>query len=90
MHVDTMLRKEKDGTLYKTADQGSDGLALVPFQEETSKGVPAKFKKRKWEVPSKDEIPVCDRIDGRGEQYTQPAPGTLTSETSIGFNNSGV
>ena len=92
MSVDTMLRKEKDGTLYKTAVVGADGGtggSSVPFPDEGIRGTRLRPPRKKGEAPTRwDNAELVDRIDGRGQVYTQVSPSTEV--TNIGFNNSGA
>lgn len=96
MRVDTMLQKEKDGTLYKAAGAmgttgSSDGApAVVPYEDSKFMGVPAKTKKRRWEVPSVDDPPNRpDRVEGRDAAVTQVGPGVSMGTTGIAHTNSG-
>ncbi len=51
LSVDTLLKKEKDGTLYKhTGDQSKIAGAVPPPGPN-----PAKGNKKKWELVSKEE-----------------------------------
>jgi hypothetical protein len=96
MSVETMLRKEKDGTLYKAAGAmistgSSDGApSVVPYEDQAQIEQPAKLQKRKWEVPTIDDSPQhVDRVDGRGELLTQVGPGSSMGATGIAYTNSG-
>lgn len=52
MRVDTLLRKEKDGTLYKTAY-----LPSLSFTEKPMDLPEARRPKKKGDVPSKEDPP---------------------------------
>jgi len=96
MRVDTMLQKEKDGTLYKKAGAmgttgSSDGApSVVPYEDASQQGFPARSPVGKWEVASPDDgAQKVDRVDGRGEQVTQVGPGSSMSANGIAYTNSG-
>ena len=56
MRVDTMLRKEKDGTLYKNAQ---------PFSTGPADPAEARRPKKKGDVPSREDLNVVQRGDLR-------------------------
>ena len=96
MRVDTMLRKEKDGTLYKqagamTSTGSSDGApGVMPFEDPTSPSGRARLKKKRGEVASMDDAPnKPDRLDGRDAAVTQTGPGVSMGSTGLAYSNSG-
>ena len=92
MRVETMLRKDKEGSLFKGAgsyalEAGGPQGTSTPFPDEGLKGTPIALlrgKPRKGDVPSvKDEMGSVDRIDGRGSAYTQVSPSTQVDGVEI-------
>jgi hypothetical protein len=80
LRVDTLLRKEKDGTLYKTSQSY---MPAQPFSAGLPDAAEAKRPKKKGEVPSREDLNVVQRGDQRE---------AATTVTGIGqtFNNIGA
>ena len=84
MRVDTMLRKEKEGTLYKFTKAGTAGSeqSRLEYQEVDPKatGTPAHPKKKKGDVPSREDI--TGKVTAEERQQARHA----NIHSSEGFN----
>lgn len=76
--VDTLLKKEKDGTLYKKAEDWAG--APVDVGVGVVDPASARRPRRKGDVPTEDDTNKVDRVDGRGEATTTTGQGST-------FNN---
>lgn len=67
MRVDTMLKKDKEGTLYKAADAGSEQARLEYQEMEPGKltGRMAVPQNKKGDVPSREDIVSKPRAENR-------------------------
>lgn len=69
--VDKLLKKEKEGTLYKPSGNEQKIAGVVPFLEGQLTGGEAPRPKKKGEVPSREDIDAGPkREDGRGNATT--------------------
>jgi len=89
MRVSTLLRKEKEGTLYKAAMShaleagGPHGTATPTFAEKL-RGSPLRSTYRKGDVPSlHDSNWSEERTDGRASAVTQVSPSTQTKDVFL-------
>ena len=80
MRVDTMLKKEKDGTLYK--EQKTAGLAPAATNDNLGGGGgevgrPASAKRKDYDVPSDDAVQSYQKTESsqtnRGTTALSPA-----------------
>lgn len=76
MAVTTLLRKEKEGTLYKRASSGGLTTEFVAGPADPSE---ARRPKRKGELPSKEDCELVNRADGRDYAATVQGPGNTLS-----------
>lgn len=81
MRVETFLRKEKDGTLYKE----SESSPLVPFASGPYEAGEAKRPRKRGEVPSKEDLDAVQRGDLRENATT--VTGLGQTFTNIGNTN---
>lgn len=82
MRVDTLLKKEKEGTLYKKAQFYAPSQ---PFSVGPADPAEARKPKKKGDVPSKDDTDVVQRSDQRESAATTHGLGQ--SSTNIGAVN---
>ena len=91
MRVSTMLRKEKDGTLYKRSSSEGSSQAEVDYREGDDNGA-AKLRRRQGDVPSRDKTSarrkkgdVPSREGGPSgtpkSENRQDAQGTILADT---------
>lgn len=76
MSVMTLLKKEKEGTLYKHSQQ------IIPYLDGPRDPGAAKRHKKKGDVPSRDDPNVERREDGRDFAATIPGVGLLQPAAS--------
>lgn len=83
MSVDTMLKKEKDGTLNVKLGQSLLKLAQffgpsIPFTDSSDRGAAPTGRRRMDSIPSREEVEsqTPKREDGRSFTTTDVAPGT--------------
>lgn len=76
MRVETMLKKEKDGTLRSKYAQFYG--PIIPFSDVTDKGAAPRGKKNPDNIPSAEDMGALapKREDGRANLVTEMAPGT--------------
>ena len=67
MKVTTLLRKEKEGTLYKHA-QYSEQSSLFYTEDDPKTGKATATKKRKGEVPSREDVEQYPKSHARQDQ----------------------
>ena len=72
MRVSTLLRKEKDGSLFK---QGEFSL----FQEDASRILRNKPSKRLGDVPSRDDVEPVRREDSRDNAAVIQGVGNIVT-----------
>jgi predicted double-glycine peptidase len=89
MSVDTMLKKEKDGTLGVKFAEAVEKISqfygpIVPFSDEQSLAAAPRGKKNPDNIPSRESIVASDvkREDGRANLVTEMAPGTNLYEVA--------
>lgn len=71
MSVHTLLRKEKEGTLYKhtkTGQVASDQSSLFYSESDPKTGKPATTRKKKGEVPSREGMDTFPKSEARQDQ----------------------
>jgi len=69
MAVETMLRKEKEGDLYKYTKTGqSDQSSLFYSENDPKTGKPAMTRKKKGEVPSREGMDNYPKSEARQDQ----------------------
>lgn len=86
MSVATLLRKEKDGTLFR-----KHGEARVSYEEGELDPSAAKLRKKRGEIPSRDDEPVEKREDGRENVATTHGLGqTYNNMSALGNSAAGT
>lgn len=86
MSVATLLRKEKDGTLYRKHAE-----ARVSFEDPALDPGAARPRKKRGEVPSRDDEPVEKREDGRDNVATTHGLGqTYNNMSALGNSAAGT
>lgn len=92
--VDKLLKKEKDGTLVKgTGNETKVAFAgsSVPFSAGAADPAEARIAKKKGEVPSKEDMDVPSREDGRGNAATTMGQGqTFNNIAATGNSAAGT
>ena len=82
MSVDTMLKKEKDGTLQAKFAQFYG--PVLPFSDESDKGAAPAGKRKMDNIPSREEIANdVKRQDAREFAATVQAPGNALNEAGV-------
>lgn len=82
MRVETMLKKEKDGTLHSKYAQFYG--PIIPFTDSPDKGAAPRGKKNPDNIPSAEDVGALapKRTDGRANLVTEMAPGTTLNEVA--------
>jgi len=90
MSVDTLLKKEKDGSLNVKLGEALLKIAqfygpILPFTDSTDKGASPLPKTRADGIPSREEVDAQTpkREDGRSFTVTEMAPGTNLNEMAV-------
>lgn len=73
LSVSSLLRKEKDGTLFKYTKMA----AILPFIQPPSQPGSVRPPKRKGDVPTRDETNSMKREDGRENATTVLSPSSF-------------
>lgn len=76
VRVDTLLRKEKEGTLYKHTGNDHKIATVIGYVANSVTGIEAQPKKKKGDLPSREDNDAVKREDGRGNATTVYGPGT--------------
>lgn len=85
MRVDTLLRKEKEGTLYKHTGNDHKIAQVQPVLGGTLTGAEAPPKKKKGDLPSREELESTPkREDGRGNAATVLGTGNFLCAPDVG------
>jgi hypothetical protein len=85
--VDTLLKKDKEGTLYKE----SGDWAASPVEVSVGRSDPAAARRprRKGDVPTQDDTNVVDRSDGKDNTTTVTGVGSTFNNISAVGNSAG-
>jgi len=84
LRVDTLLRKEKEGTLYKNTGNEQKIAQLESVLAGRPSGTEATAGKKKGDLPSREEIDTPKREDGRGNAATVPGSGNFLVAPATG------
>lgn len=85
MRVDTLLRKEREGTLYRRSGNEHKIAQVEPFVAGLLTGGEVRPIKRKGDLPSREELTnTPKREDGRGNATTVHGPSTHLLAPDVG------
>lgn len=85
MRVDTLLKKEKEGTLYKQTGTDQKIAQVEPYVSGQLTGAEVRPVKKKGDLPSREElVNTPKREDGRGNAATVYGPGNHLLAPDVG------
>lgn len=85
MRVDTLLRKEREGTLYRRTGNDHKIAQIEPHVAGLVTGGEVKPIKRKGDLPSREElVNAPKREDGRGNAATVYGPSVHLNAPDVG------